>query len=283
MKRKIMTLFIGFSLLSSSFIGFSEANASSVHVETFGGQDKCHTAQASTLTAVKPRVLRTISADLDGDGKKEVITLTYYSEAYAILKINKCEMVISLSGIGDPDGVDVKVIDLIKTDKPKQLEFRELTTDIYAHRELYNYRNGKIEIISLPKPANTNVIVSATYDGKGVITHAYVNQSMYTWFYKESFKYDGKTVNHISRSSYPLDTDVTVSTVIKLQRSPTDKKLIFKTTKGMKLIIVETNGKGWFKVKSGSGKMGWFFFDDKTDKIQGKPSAEVFKGLPYAG
>lgn len=283
MKRKIMTLFIGVSLLSSSFIGFSEANTTKVRTEIIGKQDNCYMAQPKALASVKPKVIRTISSDLDGDGKKEAISLIYHSANYAILKVNKFEMVISLSGIGDPDGIDVKVIDLIKTDKPKQLEFRELTTDIYAHRELLNYQKGKIEMIALPAPANTNMIVSATYDGKGTVTHAYVNQNLYTWFYKESFKYDGKKVSHVKKNSYSLDTSVTVSTVIKLQKSPTDKKMVFKTSKGMKLTIVETNGNGWFKVKSSSGKLGWFFFDDKTDKIQGKPSAEVFKGLPYVG
>ncbi len=270
MKRKIMALFVGFSLLSSSLISYSQENL--INMTSY-----------NTQSVLKPKVIRTISTDLDGNGSKESISLTYHSAYYAILKINKIEVVLSLCGIGDPDALDLRVVDLIKSDKTKQLEFRELTTDIYARRELLNYNNGTISFIVLPSPADPSMTVNASYDGKGTITHAYVNQNLYTWFYKESFKYDGKTVTHISKSSYTLDTNVTISTAIKLQKSPKNKDMAFKTTKGMKLTIVETDGKGWFKVKNSSGQTGWFYFDDKTNKIQGKPGVEVFKGLPYAG
>lgn len=283
MRSKIMALFIGAALLTSSFSSFSQINESIINPEIIVEQAKCYMAINSGFTTTKTKAIRAISADLDGDGKKDAITLIYYSEDYAILQVNKTEMVIDLSGSGDPDAIDVKVVDLVKADKPKQLEFRELTTDIYAHRELICYKNGKLEIIPMPRPSNTRMVVSATYDGKGTITHAYVNQSLYTWFYKENFKYDGKKISYVSKNTYNLDTSTTAETVIKLQRSPTDKRTVFKTAKGMKLTIVETNGKGWFKVKNSSGKMGWFFFDDKTDKIQGKPSLEVFKGLPNVG
>lgn len=280
MKSKLMALWIGATLLSSSFNSFSEINESVINTDVIDGQAECFMAMNNGFTTLKTKAIRAISADLDGDGKKDAITLIYYSEDYAILKVNKTEMIMDLSGSGDPDAIDVKVIDLVKTDKTKELEFRELTTDIYAHRELISYKTGKLDILEMPKPSNTKMIVSATYDGKGTITHAYVNQNLYTWFYKENFKYDGHKISHISKNIYNLDTNTTAATVIKLQRSPTDGRTVFKTAKGMKLTIVETNGKGWFKVKSSTGKIGWFFFDDKTDKIQGKPSIEVFKGLP---
>lgn len=280
MKSKLMALLLGAALLSSSFSSFSEVNESMVNTDIVSDQTQYLMAVNSGFTTNKTKAIRAISVDLDGDGKKDAITLIYYSEDYAILKVNKTEMVMDLSGSGDPDAIDVKVVDLIKSDKTKQLEFRELTTDIYAHREIIRYSAGKLEILAMPKPSNTKKVVSATYDGKGTITHAYVNQNLYTWFYKENFKYDGRKISHVSKSTYNLETSTTAATTISLQRSPTDKRTVFKTSNGMKLTIIETNGKGWFKVKNSSGKMGWFFFDDKTDKIQGKPSMEVFKGLP---
>lgn len=246
----------------------------------WAAESQAETTYNGFVTSSGPQVVRTAAIDLDGNGSKENIKLTYYSSDFAILNIGKCQVIIELSGDGDPGDLDLNVIDINKKDKTKQLEIRELTTNIYSHRELVSYKNGEAVIIKMPKPANVKKIVSATYEGNGTIEHAYVNQMLYSWFYKETFKYDGKTVEHVMKSSYNLETMATANLVIKLQKSPTDKTVVFKTAKGMALTIVEANGKGWFKVKNSAGKMGWFFFDAKTNEIQGKSGKTVFDGLP---
>ncbi|MBU3192258.1 hypothetical protein K9O30_22800 [Clostridium bowmanii] len=44
-----------------------------------------------------------------------------------------------------------------------------------------------------------------------------------------------------------------------------------------------TDGKGWFKLLNSKKKEGWFYFDKKTYKLQGKEQWQIFKSLPIAG
>ncbi|MGV8980167.1 SH3 domain-containing protein [Clostridium sp.] len=230
-----------------------------------------------------PKKIKEISYDLNSDNIPENISVYYDKTGTGIctVKVNDSSKSISLeSNLGQSDLI-INVIDINKNDKIKEIQFIETIENDYQHIVFFKF-DGKslLKIIEL-KP--DKFITSMSFDGKGNIKASYVNQSLYTLGCIDNYKYDGKSIKLIPSKYYKLNTPTTVIFPIKVQKSQTNKAAPFKLYKGEKVTIVTTDGKGWFKLLNSKKKEGWFYFDKKTYKLQGKQQWQVFKNLPIAG
>lgn len=222
--------------------------------------------------------LQEFTADLDGDNQNETISLYYNSNQLNTIEINGQLLSINLfDGFGE-DSVHMRVIDLNKKDKYKEIEYKEDIANDFEHIVLLSYKNNKIV-----KLIDYGFFTGVNYDYSGNITFSRRSQLLYTWGYKEKYTYDGTSLKHIPTKYYELNSYATVVVPIKVQNSTTDKRVPFTLKKGEKVKIVTADGKGWFKLINSKKKAGWFYVNPSTAKIQGIYQWKVFSGLPLAG
>lgn len=232
-----------------------------------------------------PKKIKEISYDLNNDNILENIAL-YYDKTgtgtgTCTIKVNNSSKSISLqSNLGQSE-LKINVIDINKKDKIKEIQLIETTENDYQHIVFFKF-DGK-SLLKIPAFETANLIRNVSFDGNGNIKAYFINQSLYTLYIIDNYKYDGKSIKLIPSKYYKLNTPTTVIFPIKVQKSQTNKAAPFKLYKGEKVTIVTTDGKGWFKLLNSKKKEGWFYFDKQTYKLQGKEQWQVFKNLPIAG
>jgi hypothetical protein len=218
--------------------------------------------------------VKEFNADLNGDNKQDKITLYYNNNGTNIVDINGFTYKFN-TGDDIAQIAEIKAIDINKNDKYKEIEISSTGSSDSLHSVALKYDGNKIiEIWNLD-------CVNVTYDGSGIIKVEEISQIFYTWDYIDTYKYNGAVIKLIPPKYYTLNTETTVITPIKLQKSPADKTESFKLIKGEKVKIVMADNNGWFMLVNSKGKQGWFYCD-KNDYVQGKEQYDIFSDLPIA-
>ncbi|SEU21807.1 FG-GAP repeat domain-containing protein [Stigmatella erecta] len=209
------------------------------------------------------------SADLDGDGKPESISLRWEEgEGTFTLKVagkavqGKAE---------DTEVHGVTVVDLDRGDKWKEVAVNMGLTDGDAHCVLYGF-DGK----SLKELGGVHALTETS--GNGIILS---DSWMGFWNRREKYVLDRKAwkLSHVPQELYAVGAEGTVKQSFALVRSRTDGAVVANVAPGSKISVLAAGAPGpqgaprWYLVKSATGLLGWTQEQNLLDKTEGLPWA----------
>jgi hypothetical protein len=221
--------------------------------------------------ALAEEPVKSTSADLDGDGKPEAISLQWNEgDSQFVLKVGAA----TLKGkVDDTEVQGVTVVDVDSGDKWKELAVHMGLVDSDASRTVYGF-DGK----ALKELGRVHALTEVR--GNGVVL-----SDMWTGFWNRREKYalDRKAwkLNLVPQELYFVGAEATVKQSFPLARSRTDKAVVANVAKDSKIQVLaaapvspKSNEDFWYLVKSSTGLLGW---------TRGKELAEKTDGLPFAG
>ncbi|AIQ65065.1 hypothetical protein PSTEL_20020 [Paenibacillus stellifer] len=213
--------------------------------------------------------------DLNGDGKKDTVTLksTAGGDSYT-LTVNKS----SVSGTGDNlDGV-MYICDLDSKDKYKEIAITESGPSDDYSTYFYSYNGRKLIYMGRVQGAEHVIKVN----GSGKLVTKTRGDILQTWFYSDEYSLSAsRKLVHIPRTYYKMNTIVTVKKQLKLQKSPTNSGTAAILKGGEKAVITETDNQKWCAVVTKDGVKGWVAVSGFS-RINGIEASEYFDGLSYA-
>lgn len=221
--------------------------------------------------------VKSTAYDLNGDGKKDNISLVCNNDNYSFkLTVNGK----TASGEGDNfDGVFC-ICDINTSDKIKEIAVTEAGPSDDYMTSFFWYDGKTLIPMGKIQGASHSMLV----DGSGVLATKSRGDILQTWFYSDNYKLDSKhLLVNVPKSSYLMNTVVTVKKSLALQKSTTDKSTSYTLKVGEKVVIVSTDNKKWCKVLNSKGQAGWFYVSDFYNVNGTKVSADnYFDGLCFA-
>ena len=219
------------------------------------------------------------SADLNGDGKIDKITLSFTSEYQYTLMIND----ISIKGEGENVNKKIYIVDLNKKDKIKEVAIEEDgPSDDYA--TTFYYYNGK-KIIKAGVVGG-KCASNKTIKNNGIVIATSRFSVLQTWFYDDEFKLNSKhMLTHVTKKWYKANYKQVVKLLkpLKLYKDMKSKSLLTTLKIGDSVQILGSDDKAWCVVKTKQGAQGWFELVGYDKVKQFNLSAtEVFNGLCMA-
>jgi hypothetical protein len=208
------------------------------------------------------------SADLDGDGKPEAISLQWQEgEGTFTLKVAGK----TLQGQApDTEVHGVTVVDLDRGDTWKEVAVNMGVTDGDARCVLYGFDGKSLkalgEVHALTEVSGNGIILSDSWRG--------------FWNLREKYVLDRKAwkLRHVPQELYFVGAEGTVKQSFALVRSRTDNAVVANVAPGSKLSVLAgvPGARGapvWYLVKSATGLMGWTQEKNLVDKTEGLPWA----------
>lgn len=220
--------------------------------------------------------------DLDGDGKKDAISLTVAQDAVegsqTILTVNKSAMVVEGQ---NPQG-SFHIIDADTTDVWKEIAVEDLGPSNDPSVAFYTYASGVLIHLGTMQ----GLVDDMLFDSKGGVTTVSRGQILDTWFYKDTYTFDGATISRVPQDFYARLSPQGVVTLLRkmsFATSPENSKVSLTVPKGNVVTIVGCDDVKWCQVRSDDGETGWFSVHD-FNVIDGVnlPATEVFDGLSVA-
>ncbi len=210
------------------------------------------------------------SADLDGDGKPESISLQWKEgERQYVLKIGNA----TLRGQGDDsEAPELSIVDLDSGDKWKEVVVQTGLTDDDAMRTLYGFDGKAVKelgrVHALTEARGNGIILSDTWEG--------------FWNRREKYVLDRKAwkLNLVPQELYYVGAEATVKQSFPLARSRMSKDVVANVAAQSKIQVLAAaparpgSEELWYLVKSSTGLLGW---------IPGQALADKTEGLPWAG
>jgi hypothetical protein len=209
------------------------------------------------------------SADLDGDGKPEALSLQWKEgDAQFVLKAGSA----TIRGKADDTEVrGVFVVDIDSGDKWKELCVHLGLTDDDAHCLVYGF-DGKAlkelgDVHALTEVKGNGFVLSDTWTG--------------FWNRREKYALDRKAwkLELVPQELYFVGAEATVKQSFPLARSRTDKSVVANVAQGSKIQVLAASPvdpktqDSWYLVKSATGLLGWVSTKDLSEKTEGLPWA----------
>jgi hypothetical protein len=231
---------------------------------------------ATTLLLLAPLLAhaeeptKSTSADLDGDGKPEAISLQWNEgDSQFVLKVGATTV---RGKVDDTEVRGVTVVDLDSGDKWKEVAVHMGLTDSDASATVYGF-DGKVvkelgSVHALTEARGNGVVLSDTWAG--------------FWNHREKYALDRKAwkLNRVPQELYYVGAEATVKQSFPLARSRTDKAVVANVAQGSKIQVLAAAPVGannedfWYLIKSATGLLGW---------TRAKELSEKTEGLPWAG
>lgn len=225
---------------------------------------------ALTLLAAPPahaqgELVKSASADLDGDGKPEAISLKWEEgEESFILQAG------SVSTKGNAVDTEIHgfaVIDLDSGDKRKELAVQKGLTDDDKGVYLYGFDGKSLKQLGTV-PAVTEV------KGNGILL---ADRWMGFWMKRDKFVLEAKKdkVSWVPQELYYVGTEATVKQPFSLMASRTGKAPLATLAQGSTIQVIAAapptakGGEYLYLVKSATGLLGWATIMDLIEKTEG--------------
>lgn len=225
-------------------------------------------------------------ADLDGDGKRETVTLLSRTSGTetegTILRIERADGKTTstpLLSFTNPEGI-IHILDLDSTDQRKELAISDLGPSSDYTTEFYHYQNGALH--SLGKISG--LVSEMNFPRKNtLITKTYAH-ILDTWVYDDAYELHNETLVRIPTSFHARTGEpLTVLEPLPLQRSPRDTRHTLTLKKGDVVLITGCENDAFCLVETRDHQRGWFAIRDFDflPAVQ-KRAIAVFDGLSYA-
>lgn len=216
----------------------------------------------------KPLTANSATLDLNSDGKKENIRITFNNEGSKFtLKVNNST--VSVEGCYFTG--TVYLADINTKDKYKELAVVDAgPSDDY---ETYFYYYNGSRLVYMGKTPGGAYCMKINGSGNFITNSR--GDVLQTWFYCDEFKLNSShMVVNVPHKYYRMNTPVKMLKKLRLQKSPTDSSTATYVYSGEKVIIWETDDKKWCSIIGEKGQKGWFSVDSV--------SADYFEGLCFA-
>jgi hypothetical protein len=220
------------------------------------------------LASAEP--VKSTSADLDGDGKPEAISVQWAEgDAQFVLKVGGA----TLRGkTNEAEVRGVSVVDLDGGDKWKEVAVDLGLTDD-DHRSIVYGFDGK----ALKELGSTHALTEVR--GNGIVLS---DSWMGFWTRREKYALDRKAwkLNPVPQELYFVGAEATVKQSFPIVRSVKDKAVVANLAQGSKIQVLAATPVGprdpdyWYLVKSSTGLLGW---------TRGQNLHDNTEGLPWAG
>jgi hypothetical protein len=212
--------------------------------------------------------MQSTSADLDGDGKPESLSLEWKEGDDAfILRAG------SASAKGSAQDTEVQgltVIDLDSGDKRKEVAVHTGLTDQDKRVDLYAFDGKGLKplgsVPTLTEVRGNGIILADSWQG--------------FWSRRDKFTLDAKKgkVSEVPQELYHVGAEATVKKPFPLAASRTDKAPVATLAQGSRIQVIAAaplkGGKGYlYLVKSATGLLGWATAGDLSGHTEGLPFA----------
>lgn len=224
-----------------------------------------------------PRKIVNMSADINGDGRKEAISATFdVSPGYddydvCTVKINSSMYKVT----GARLNTRIYLVDINKKDKYKEIAVVDNgMSDDYSTTFLYY--NKKVQKVGSVYGAIGYGLFDRNgigFNGSGMVTGESRGHLLQTWFYSDYYKLNSSHILQRQSQKYYKTLKPNVITAKKTITLYSDdkKKIVAKLNKGDKVTFIGSDEKQWCIVKMKSGKYGWFkapiFSEDLFDGL----------------
>ncbi|AKJ04079.1 hypothetical protein ATI61_101826 [Archangium gephyra] len=232
------------------------------------------TVAALMLLAAPParadEPVKSTSADLDGDGKPEAISVQWgQGDAQFVLKVGGATV---RGKTNDAEVRGVSVIDLDGGDKWKEVAVDMGLTDDDHRSIVYGFDGKALKELGSPH-ALTEV------RGNGIVLS---DSWMGFWNRREKYALDRKAwkLNPVPQELYFVGAEATVKKSFPIVRGTKDKAVVANLAEGSKIQVLAAAPVGpkdpdyWYLVKSSTGLLGW---------TRGQNLQDNTEGLPWAG
>jgi len=245
---------------------------------------------ASIVSAAELRWVKSATADLNGDGKSDRISISIPKDpdpaTTYTLRVNGTPT----HGELDQGVVGFAVVDLDGSDHYKEIVVHtDGPSDDPAYK-IYWYDGKRTREVG-------HLQGGAAFVGGGIV---YANDWHGSWSQREKYVLDKKThtLRLVPQSLYWIDEKVTVSESFPIYRSPTDAGVVANLRPGSRVLLVATPGvprvkpragakrvdrgqeeadgymSTWFLIKSESNLMGWARLQTLYAKTSDMPMAD---------
>ncbi|QRN93327.1 hypothetical protein JRI60_29510 [Archangium violaceum] len=209
------------------------------------------------------------SADLDGDGKPEAISIQWKEgDRQFVLKVGGA----TLRGKAEDTEVHgVTVIDIDGGDKWKEVSVHTGLTESDASSTVYGFDGKALKELG-------RVRALSEVRGNGIVLS---DSWMGFWNRREKYTLDRKAwkLNLVPQELYYVGAEASVKQSFPIVRSRTDSAPVANLAQGSKIQVLAAPPIGpkdkepWYLVKSSTGLLGWARQRDLSDKTDGLPWA----------
>lgn len=222
----------------------------------------------------------TDSADLDGDGSKEEISLYLIKDdingGKAAVQVGNSIVEIRT----DNPEESFRIVDLERSIKGKEIAFTDGGPSGMGTTTFYSYRNNRLsKISSVPGGAESIII-----HGNGMISTSVRAQIFDTWFFVQDFLLEEDGFKPISREFYyrPLGNPITTKVQLPLFTEKSTTSETFYVPEGSQVEVVGCDNVSWCKIEFGS-RVGWINITESVVNNLNINLDQVFDGLLVAG
>ncbi|XXF75675.1 hypothetical protein P2318_21750 [Myxococcaceae bacterium GXIMD 01537] len=219
--------------------------------------------------AIAQAPARPLSADLDGDGKPETVSVQWKEgDSQFVLKVGGATV---RGDAKDTELGEVTVVDLDSGDKRKEVAVSTGLSD-YDHRvHLFAYDGKGLKALgtlpALTEARGNGIVLSDTWQG--------------FWNQRDKYVLDAKAgkLTMVPQELYAVGHEATVKDSFPLARGRTDKAPLAQLAKGSRITILAATPVGpgtperLYLVKSSTGLLGWATPDDLGKHTEGLPWA----------
>ncbi|ATB30762.1 hypothetical protein [Melittangium boletus] len=227
----------------------------------------------ATPTALAAQNPASLTADLDGDGRPESITLRWTEDdSRFTLQVAGASLQVKTDNGAN---FEVQVVDLDKGDKWKELvvsAYGEVDSDHHVYFLGYDgktlRRLGDVHAFDREKNSGNGIVLSDTWQG--------------FWTRRDKYVLDRKEwkLREVPQEFYSVGAEATVKQTfpITFERSPkaTPVANLAKDSRIQVLLVSPSTQKGqpaYFLVKSTTGLLGWTTLSELEQKTEGLPFA----------
>ncbi|MFA7244899.1 MAG: SH3 domain-containing protein [Candidatus Magasanikbacteria bacterium] len=220
--------------------------------------------------------------DLNGDGKKENISIEFKQINYSYVAI----LHIDDMGTTTPGNVPAGyfgIVDIDKSDKLKEIAVTDEGPSSDYATTFYQYDGKNLKSLGTIQGIYENML----FDGKGKLTTQTRGSILDTWFFADDYSLSTNNILvNIPKDFYARDTEVTLLQALALKRSPQDDSTIITTLQKDEIVkIIACDNKKWCQIEKKDGLKGWFAVKDyatMVDFAEVVYATEVFEGLSNA-
>jgi hypothetical protein len=224
---------------------------------------------APVTLAQQAEPVKSTSADLNGDGKPEVISLQWEEgQPQFVLKVGNAT---ARGDAKDTEVHGVSIIDIDGSDKRKEVAVHAGMTDDDQRTFVYAFDGKALKALgsvpALTEVKGNSIILSDSWQG--------------FWNKRDKFVLDAKAgkLSEVPQELYFVGAEATVKQSFPLARSRTDKSPLAQLAQGSKIQVLaawppgRAGGLYLYLVKSSTGLLGWATVTDLMEKTEGLPLA----------
>jgi len=250
------------------------SNIAARHISTEGIFDKFRLPSGKTVHAPKGKGFSSLSRDINGDGKTEVIELVGSVKPESFMVVNNITELYT--GWADVDLVDLD---------PHDFE-REIAISDDGPSDDYSTTFFRFDGTNLVNIGTVGGVLRSGLNilGTGELIARERGGILQTWFYDKRYRL---TKDHklepIDEDLYLMGTRVKVLKPLSLQKSRVNPEVANILTPGETVTILASDNKKWCLVRNDTGMEGWFQIERYSNiHGTGEEAATFFDGLSYA-